>query len=222
MDREAYRELQLLTEISADQSLAQRSLAKRQGLALGLINFLIHRLVKKGYVKVVNLERKRLHYLITPQGLTEKARLTYEYLEYSLYFYRHVRTFLAAALSVILESGAKNAVLCGTGEVAEIAFLTLQQRGVNVVAVVDEPSRVGGVFMNQPVQGLGELRTLSFDWVVVASLKDAEGIVQQLSRQGIPKKKVIALSDQGHPAQAGGAPLAAVPGEIVEIGEGRP
>ncbi len=197
MDLEAYRELQLLTEISTDQSVTQRSLAKRQGLALGLINFLIRRLVKKGYVKVVNMERKRLRYLITPQGLTEKARLTYEYLEYSLYFYRQVRTFLAAALSVIRESGAKNAVLCGSGEVAEVLHLTLQQQGVSIVAVVDDAADGSRVFMNRPVQPLASLAGVSYDWVIVTTLKDAEPILRQLSAAGVPSSKIITVSRQG-------------------------
>jgi hypothetical protein len=55
MDVESYRKLQFLTEISSGDSVTQRRLAKKHGLALGLTNFLIHRLFKKGYVKIVNL-----------------------------------------------------------------------------------------------------------------------------------------------------------------------
>ncbi len=216
MDLEAYRELQLLTEISTDQSVTQRSLAKRQGLALGLINFLIRRLVKKGYVKVVNLERKRLRYLITHQGLTEKARLTYEYLEYSLYFYRQVRTFLAAALSVILESGAKNAVLCGIGEVAEVLHLTLQQEGINVTAVVDEVPE-GTVFMNRPVQPFTALSGLPYDWVIVTSLKDVEPVLQRLSAAGVPASKIITVSRQGRLSSSARAAGLDHPADPVEV-----
>ena len=88
-----------MTDISSGSSVTQRHLAKKHGLALGLTNLLLRRLVKKGYVKIVNLQRNRLGYLLTPTGLTEKVRLTYEYIEYSLYFYRQIRAFLTHALA---------------------------------------------------------------------------------------------------------------------------
>ena len=200
MNVEAYRDLQLLTDISSGESVTQRSLAKRYRLALGLINFLMRRLVKKGHVKIINLERKRLRYLITPKGLAEKARLTYEYLEYSLYFYRQIRTFLAEALTVIVQSGGNNAILYGTGEVAEVAFLTMQQHGINIVAVLGEEANGPASFMNRPVKPLTELPTLSYDWVVVASLRDHRAIVEHLGQRGVPAEKIITISDEGQAA----------------------
>ncbi len=199
MDLDSYRDLQLLTEISSSDSVTQRRLAKRYRLALGLTNFLMRRLVKKGYVKIVNLERKRLRYLITPKGLAEKARLTYDYLEYSLYFYRQIRTLLARALTVIVESGRKETVLYGTSEVAEVAFLMMQQHGVRIVAVVDDASDSQTFFMDQRVRHPQELARCTFDWVVVAVLKDADRVLQDLRRYGVAEKQIIALPDHGAP-----------------------
>lgn len=76
MNTDSYRELRVLTDVSSDGFVTQRRLAKRYGLALGLTNLLIRRLVRKGYIKIVNLQRNRIRYLITPTGLMEKARLT--------------------------------------------------------------------------------------------------------------------------------------------------
>lgn len=196
MNTAAYRELKLLTEISSGGSVTQRGLAKKHGLALGLTNFLMRRMVKKGYVKIMNLERKRLRYLITPKGVAEKARLTCEYLEYSLYLYRNVRTFLSHVLSVVVESGRKDAVLYGTGEVAEIAFLIMHQHGINVLSVVDEPPGDHALFMNQSVNGLEQLQERAFDWVVVAALKNQRAIVQRLRDAGVPQEKIIAIPDE--------------------------
>jgi DNA-binding MarR family transcriptional regulator len=201
MDLDAYRQLQLLTEISSDDSVTQRRLAKRYRLALGLTNFLIRRLVKKGYVKIVNLQRKRLQYLITPKGLAEKARLTYEYLEYSLALYRHLRTFLTQTLSVILESKRTRTVLYGTGELAEIALLASQERGLQVVAVVTDEDADGTMtFMGRPVRPVAALSSLAFDWIVLATFKDHRRIIQQLCRAGVPKEKILIIS--GHEASA--------------------
>src|SRR3990167_2891120 len=104
MNADSYRELRVLTDVSSDGFVTQRGLAKKYGLALGLTNLLIRRLIRKGHIKIVNLQRNRLQYLVTPQGLTEKARLTYAYIEYSLYFYRQIREFLTRALATIPSS----------------------------------------------------------------------------------------------------------------------
>lgn len=198
MDVESYRALQLLTEISSGDSLTQRRLAKKHGLALGMINFLMRRLVKKGYVKIVNLERKRLRYLLTPKGIAEKARLTYDYLEYSLALYRNIRTFVTRTLSTIVASGGTDIVLCGTGEIAEIAFVLMQQHGLQVVAVVEEPLNGTTSFMNRPVRPLSDLASIPFDWILIASFKDNRKIIQQLSQCGVPEEKIITISEEGH------------------------
>ena len=66
----------ILTQIEAEDKISQRSLAKELGIALGLTNLLIRRIVKKGWVKVINVRPNRVRYLITPTGIAEKARIT--------------------------------------------------------------------------------------------------------------------------------------------------
>ena len=204
MDLDAYRDLQLLTEIASGDSVTQRGLSQKHGLALGLTNFLLRRLIKKGYVKIVNLKRNRLRYLLTPTGVAEKARLTYEYLGYSLALYRQIRILLTRTLSVILQSGGKRIVLCGTGELAEIAYVLMQQRGLQIVAVVDGGAD-GAVFMNQPVRPLSALPDLSFDRVVIASFTDHHTLLHQLARWGVPPDKIITVPE-GERAPRVGAP----------------
>lgn len=198
MNTDAYRDLQLLTEIAAGDAVTQRRLAQKHGLALGLTNFLIRRLVKKGYVKIINLERKRLRYLLTPNGIAEKARLTYEYLEYSLHLYRNIRTLVTRTLSALSASGRKDIVLYGTGEMAEIAFGLMQQHGLPVVAVVDEPLNGAMTFMNRPVRPLSDVASIPFDWILIASFQDNRKIIRQLSQCGVPEEKIITISEEGH------------------------
>ncbi|HEY4719752.1 MAG TPA: winged helix-turn-helix transcriptional regulator, partial [Candidatus Methylomirabilis sp.] len=79
MDSQEKRELEMLTEIAEDQGVTQRALAKKLGIALGLTNLYIKRLARKGYIKIVNVKRSRLKYLLTPRGFTEKAQLAYQF-----------------------------------------------------------------------------------------------------------------------------------------------
>lgn len=192
MDTESLRDLHLLTEIAAEPSVTQRRIAQRQGLALGLTNLLIRRLVRKGHVKIISIQRNRLHYLLTPKGVMEKARLTYEYIEYSLYFYRQVRIFLTRALDAISPKSGQRVLLCGTGEVAEIACLLLQQKGFQIVDILAYAPPAEALVMNRPVREVSAVQALSFDWVVVASADGAPAI-QELRRLGVAEGKIIAV-----------------------------
>ena len=94
MDIEAHRDLKLLEAVEQDSRVTQRSLATKLGIALGLTNIYLKRLVRKGYIKCVNVQSNRITYLITPRGIAEKARLTYEFMDYSLHLYGEVRQHL--------------------------------------------------------------------------------------------------------------------------------
>src|SRR4029079_1730593 len=96
IDVEDRRNLQALEAIAEDAHITQRSLSSKLGIALGLTNIYLRRLVRKGYVKAVNVQSNRLRYLLTPTGIAEKTRLTYEFMEYSLHLYRNARSNVRA------------------------------------------------------------------------------------------------------------------------------
>ena len=197
MQTEAYRELKVLEELSANPSLTQRTLAHRLEVALGLTNLMIRRLVKKGYVKVVSTRKNRIGYFLTPSGITEKTRLTYEYLEYSLHLYREVRCLLTDSLSQVAASGGRRVVFFGTSEIAEITYLTIKELGLELVGVVDD--RLAGTkFLGLPVMRLEEMNSLSFDCGIVSSLNGSPVTMQaQLSSAGIPEGKILVIEHQG-------------------------
>src|SRR6266705_3902347 len=136
MDIEAHRDLKLLEEVAQNSRVTQRSLATKLGIALGLTNIYLRRLVRKGYIKCVNVQSNRISYLITPRGIAEKARLTYEFMDYSLHLYGEVRRHLR---HVLRECAAANrrVAICGRGEAAELAYLSLKESGLEPVAIFD-------------------------------------------------------------------------------------
>src|SRR5687768_17884367 len=121
MDRHLERDLEILKAIDEGLPLTQRALAERLGVALGLTNLYLKRLAGKGLIKVRDFARKpavrkRLRYVLTPQGVAEKTRLTYEYMGHSLQLYRRTRENLRASLAHLPEQGVKRIALFGTGE----------------------------------------------------------------------------------------------------------
>jgi hypothetical protein len=95
----------------------------------------LKRLIRKGYVKVTQLQRRRLKYFVTPQGLALKARLTSQYLEASLRVYRELRQEARDALAEVKASGYEAVHLKGADEAAEIFRLTCLEQGMRVMSM---------------------------------------------------------------------------------------
>ena len=167
MDQASQRHLRILTEVSERDDVTQRDLADSLGIALGLTNLYVKRLARKGYIKVTTIPRNRLRYLLTPKGLAQKSRLTYEYVRVSLGQYRQARERLRAALGDHALAQSERIALLGTGEAAELAYLTLKELGVEPVAVYGDAG--GQSFLGMPVQPQAAMASGGFDRVIVAS-----------------------------------------------------
>jgi len=137
MQTEDQRELTLLEQIEQDPDITQASLATQLGVAVGTVNWHLKRLVEKGYVKVKRAERRKLRYIITPEGIALRARLTVDYIEQSFNLYRRVRERVQEQLEILTKAGYSSIRISGNGEVAEVCKLTCFEQGI---AVVDDES----------------------------------------------------------------------------------
>jgi len=130
---ESSRDLIILERIEQDPDATQASLAAHLGVAVGTINWHLKRLISKGYVKVRRAERRKLRYIVTPEGLALRARLTIDYIHSSFQLYRLVRTRVLAVLDDVRCQGITAVRLIGDGDVAEITRLTCLEQGVAIV-----------------------------------------------------------------------------------------
>jgi DNA-binding MarR family transcriptional regulator len=190
MDLESRRDLQLLEALEQDSSVTQRTLAMRLGIALGLTNLYLKRLVRKGYVKCVTISPNRLIYSLTPKGMARKARLTYEFMKYSLDFYRDARQHLRRSLALSVAQQRRVAIY-GTGDAAELVFLLLRNMGLELVGVF--APEADGQFLGFPVAGIRDHATVSYDILIVAVLERPAGTAKLLRRAGVPDEKVLML-----------------------------
>jgi DNA-binding MarR family transcriptional regulator len=134
MDPKAEQDLWILEQIEQNPDITQADLAGRLGVAVGSVNWYLKRLVNKGHIKVRQMQRRRLRYLITPKGVAEKVRLTYEYMHFSLQVYREVRAEAQRLLDEVQAAGYNEVHIDGSGDVAEICRLTCLERGVKVAS----------------------------------------------------------------------------------------
>ncbi len=188
------RSLQLLSEISGEEPLSQRELSRRLGIAVGLVNSYLKNLVSKGFVRVKNFPSNRYAYLLTPQGLAEKSRLAYQHLSYFTSLYTVARQDYLDMFRRMENAGVREVAFCGVDEVAEVAYLSLQETGLELVVVMDD-SRSGDVFFGVPVvsivEGLHGLRAP----LVISSLKQRDGLQQMLHGLGVAGGRIFVTGD---------------------------
>jgi DNA-binding MarR family transcriptional regulator len=125
-------ERRLLEAIEQDPNTTQAGLATQLGVAVGSVNWYLKRLIHKGYVKVTRLQRRRLKYFVTPQGLAVKAHLTSQYMKASLRVYGELRQEAQDTLREVKSAGHEAVHLEGDGEALEILRLTCLEQGVTV------------------------------------------------------------------------------------------
>ena len=190
MELESRRDLQLLEALERESTITQRTLASRLGMALGLTNLYLKRLIRKGYVKCVTVSPNRLVYALTPKGVARKGRLTYEFMKYSLDFYRDARQHLRSSLTRAVAQRQRVAIY-GTGDAAELVYLLVRDMGLELVAVFNvEPSEH---FLGVEVRPIVEHATVSYDVLVVAVLERPAGTAKLLRQCGVPDEKVLML-----------------------------
>jgi DNA-binding MarR family transcriptional regulator len=212
-DQHAHR---ILTELESDGCASQRSLSKEVGIALGLTNLLVRKLVNKGLVRVIHLQPNRVRYLLTPAGIAEKARLSRQVLQNNIRFYAEARDRIAerfarlsAELSVrasvawpiepgLAGAGArpdKRVVFYGGGEVAEIGYICLHRTDLRLVGLVDDEVRQFFGVTVYPSEQLRRDRVAGtpYESVIVMSFGDFDEIRRTLEAQQIPAGRITWL-----------------------------
>lgn len=127
------RELTLLEQIERDPDVTQASLAAQLGVAVGTVNWHIKRMIAKGYVKVKRAQRRKLRYIITPEGLAFRALLTVDYIESSMRLYRRTRQHVRELILQVRQAGWDQVVIEGDGDIADICRLTCLEQGIHIV-----------------------------------------------------------------------------------------
>ena len=195
--------MQILSAIGEVTPITQRALAQRVGIALGLTNLYLKRLARKGCIKIVDFPRKpaagkRLRYLLTRKGITEKTRLTYEHMTYALRLYRRTRDVLREQLALLPGAGDKRIALYGADEAAELAYLTLKEVGVEPIGVFSDGPRPQ--FLGFPVRDVRDLLGEEYDRIVLATFERPEPLVARLTALGLRSEKFLMLRrvEPGH------------------------
>jgi DNA-binding MarR family transcriptional regulator len=133
------RDMSLLEQIERDPDVTQSSLATQLGVAVGTVNWHIKRLIAKGYVKVKRAERRKLRYIITPEGIAHRARLAVDYIEQSMLLYRRIRQRVRDHLVEVKRAGFDSVRIEGEGDIADVCKLTCLEQSIRIMDRPDVP-----------------------------------------------------------------------------------
>jgi DNA-binding MarR family transcriptional regulator len=192
MDRKDIRTLKILEEIDNDHTPSQRDLSKKLNISLGLVNSFVKRLANKGYFKINNIPKNRVKYILTPKGATEKTRLTCQYIQHSFSFYKKNREKLKRLFKKLMAQGVRRVIFYGTGDFAEIAFISLQETSIQMLAIVDD-NNIGEKFLGAVVKDPAILSSLYFDRILITSMISKDNVLERILKLGIPQSKVVIL-----------------------------
>jgi len=184
-----YRDLQILDELSNNDALTQRDLSKRMGIALGLVNSYIKNLIAKGYITVSTIPSKRYAYYLTPKGFAEKSRLAYDLLQDYTRIYREAKNNYRQLFFELERTGVKRIVFAGADEVAEFAYISLQETNLELAGVVDTDMN-GDLFFGRPIGPLSELQSIGYDSVVITSYLKRDMIYEKLIDLGVNQNHI--------------------------------
>ena len=120
------RELKIIDEISRDRNLTQRKISQGLGISLGLTNLILRRLSSKGYIKIKGLDRRKVQYILTPKGFTEKAKRSYRYLLKTIHSLKEIKKKIQQLILIEYERGKTHFIILGDGELADIIELSLK------------------------------------------------------------------------------------------------
>jgi len=167
------RELEILERLENNGHLTQRDLSKDVGIALGLVNHLLKKMVKKGWIKIKNIDAKKIRYLITPEGAREKSSLLYRRVEGTIHFYLEAKRVIKDKIIHLKNEGIEDVSIYGINHISEVLFIVLKELGLELDSVV-EGERVGEEWFGYSIIGMEEFTENKDRVLIFASFDQSE------------------------------------------------
>ena len=167
------RELAILEKLENNGHLTQRDLSKEVGIALGLVNHLLKKMVTKGWIKIKNIDAKKIRYLITPEGAREKSSLLYKRVESTIHFYLDAKRVIKEKVEHLKGDGVKSVSIYGINHISEVLFIVLKELGLELVCVVDDNMK-GEEWFGYTVVDMDEFLASGTDILIHASFDKNE------------------------------------------------
>lgn len=132
------REFRLLEAISEDSGVTQASLAAKLGMAVGSVNWYIKHLIGRGYLKATRMDRTRLRYNLTPEGMAQFTHNATQYMRDSLKIYRRFRKEAQTLVKTMATKEISAVHLQGHDDIMDILRLTCIEAGIGLQPIPEK------------------------------------------------------------------------------------
>jgi len=96
-----------------------------------MVNLCLRRLIKQGCIKTQGLNRRKLKYILTPKGFSEKMRKTYFYTQKTINEFSRIKSNIQNEIKVRYLSGARKFIISGSGELSDLAEIAIKNLKYN-------------------------------------------------------------------------------------------
>ncbi|MFH0911468.1 MAG: MarR family winged helix-turn-helix transcriptional regulator [Planctomycetota bacterium] len=174
MDSDSYYKLQVLQQVEDSPFVTNRILSGKLGVSVKLAHYLLKKMVARGLLHMRRRDGRSWYYFLTPEGVAEKLKLTYEFLDFSKQFYHEARKRSSAVCLRLAREEVRRVAFLGVGELAEISFLGLAEHRLKLVDVFDAEGRAGELFLGLVVRPVAEIDRTRADRILVTLYDPAQ------------------------------------------------
>jgi len=186
MTPEELRTLTLFNTLESSPAVNQRQLAQELDVSLGLTNTYFQRVLKKGWVRVKQVEPRRWLYFLTPKGALEKSRLSLSYMHRTLESFRELKRKGDEHLRILSNKSVSGIHLCGENDLTEVLSFCFSGVEIELLSVIPENTLLADCLQNEKLV-LPELK--SDELILLASMEHRSSLSALLLKQGLRKNK---------------------------------
>jgi len=169
-NQEEITQYNILQSIENGEQISQRQLSSQLGINVASINFALKKLTKRGLVKMLGANPRRMQYILTPKGIAGKTQLAYKFFDRNFHFYKAVRKDVEDKIGSIPFNNKKRVALYGVTDLMELAYLVIQDKELELVAIVDDEMKIR--IFGYHVIGIDELNNYSPDFLLLTKELD--------------------------------------------------
>jgi DNA-binding MarR family transcriptional regulator len=168
---EELRDLKLLEELERNPIISQRELSHKFGIALGVTNACLKRMIRKGWVRIRGFDHRKIGYYLTPKGFVEKSRLTFHLVSGIVQHYSELKQVIGERLLEMEHDGKERVVFYGVSDEMEVAYVTLQGVHLKLNGIVEDDEKfIPQIIFGYELEPVSRIKELKPDCVLITSL----------------------------------------------------
>ena len=193
------RELSLLQELERNPVISQRELSEKFGIALGVTNACLKRMVLNGWIRTRGSDDRKIGYYLTPKGFAEKSKLNLHVAFWRVQHYSTLKEMIGKIFFQMERDRIERIVFYGVSAEMEIAYIALQGRSLKLAGIVEDDDQWSScIILGYELEPVSRVLALKPECILITSFvesdKKRESLVSLIGNQSVSIKELSHLS----------------------------